>query len=225
MSTTIELKVPDLGNFSNIDVIEVLVSQGQQIAVDTPLLTLETDKATMEVPATAGGRGAISCASRVGDKVSAGSVILLLQTDAAAAGDSAGRSDFSPTAASGEGCVGLKSDLQNTASSSDEINTEVLVLGGGPGGYTAAFRAADLGKQVTLVERYPTLGGVCLNVGCIPSKALLHVAKVITDAEEMSAHGVSFGKPQIDINGVRGFKEGVVGKLTKGLAGWRSSAR
>jgi dihydrolipoamide dehydrogenase len=218
MSTTIELKVPDLGNFSNIDVIEVLVSQGQQIAVDTPLLTLETDKATMEVPATAAGV-VQSLRVKIGDKVSAGSVILLLQTDAAAAGDSAGRSDFSPTAASGEGCVGLKSDLQNTASSSDEINTEVLVLGGGPGGYTAAFRAADLGKQVTLVERYPTLGGVCLNVGCIPSKALLHVAKVITDAEEMSAHGVSFGKPQIDINGVRGFKEGVVGKLTKGLSG------
>jgi dihydrolipoamide dehydrogenase len=218
MSTTIELKVPDLGNFSNIDVIEVLVQPGQQIVKDTPLLTLETDKATMEVPATAAGV-VQELRVKVGDKVSAGSVILLLQTDAAAAGDSAGRSDFSPTAASGEGCVGLKSDLQNTASSSDEINTEVLVLGGGPGGYTAAFRAADLGKQVTLVERYPTLGGVCLNVGCIPSKALLHVAKVITEAEEMSAHGVSFGKPQIDINRVRGFKESVVGKLTKGLAG------
>ncbi|MDQ5877763.1 MAG: hypothetical protein QG638_495, partial [Pseudomonadota bacterium] len=124
MSTTIELKVPDLGNFSNVDVIEILVQPGQQIVKDTPLLTLETDKATMEVPATAAGV-VQSLRVKVGDKVSAGSVILLLQTDAAAAGDSAGRSDFSPTAASGEGCVGLKSDLQNTASSSDEINTEV----------------------------------------------------------------------------------------------------
>jgi dihydrolipoamide dehydrogenase len=218
MSTTIELKVPDLGNFSNVDVIEILVQPGQQIVKDTPLLTLETDKATMEVPATAAGV-VQSLRVKVGDKVSAGSVILLLQTDAAAAGDSASRSDFSPTQPSPDAAVGLKSDLQNLPPSGNEINTEVLVLGGGPGGYTAAFRAADLGKQVTLVERYPTLGGVCLNVGCIPSKALLHVAKVITEAEEMSAHGVNFGKPQIDINGVRGFKESVVGKLTKGLAG------
>ncbi|MDQ5946230.1 MAG: dihydrolipoamide dehydrogenase, partial [Pseudomonadota bacterium] len=218
MSTTIELKVPDLGNFSNVDVIEILVQPGQQIVKDTPLLTLETDKATMEVPATVAGV-VQELRFKVGDTVSAGSVILLLLTDTAAAGDSASRSDFSPTQPSPDAAVGPKSDLQNPASSGNEINTEVLVLGGGPGGYTAAFRAADLGKQVTLVERYPTLGGVCLNVGCIPSKALLHVAKVITEAEEMSAHGVNFGKPQIDINGVRGFKESVVGKLTKGLAG------
>ena len=231
MSTLIELTVPDLGNFSNIDVIEVLVSPGQQIAKDTPLLTLETDKATMEVPATAAGV-VQELRVKVGDKVSAGAVILLLQS-ATSTTDT-----LPPLQGEGRGGDGVRAESPGLpppiphptsplkgeerslpTPASNEINTEVLVLGGGPGGYTAAFRAADLGQQVTLVERYPTLGGVCLNVGCIPSKALLHVAKVITEAAEMSAHGVNFGQPQIDINGVRGFKEGVVGKLTKGLAG------
>ena len=198
-SQPIDILIPDLGNFSEVDVIELLVQPGQRIAKDTALLTLETDKATMEVPAPAAGV-VQQWYVAVGDKVSSGTRVLQLQPE--------GAGDAPPASAT-----------TGPATPAGEFDTDLLVLGGGPGGYTAAFRAADLGLSVTLVERYPTLGGVCLTVGCIPSKALLHIARVITDAGQLRSHGVVFGPPQIDLPGVRGFRDGVVGRLTKGLAG------
>ena len=229
MSHLIEVKVPDVGDFKNIPVIEVLVSPGDSINKEDSLITLETDKATMEVPAPAAGT-VKEIKVKVGDKVSQGSLILMLEADAAAgekesaptpaapvsaapASQSAAPAPVpaatAPAAAPASPASGIKAD----------IYAEVVVLGAGPGGYTAAFRAADLGKKTVLIERYPTLGGVCLNVGCIPSKALLHVAKVITEAGEMTHTGITFGKPKIELDKLRAWKTGVVGKLTKGLAG------
>jgi dihydrolipoamide dehydrogenase len=178
------LACPDLGNFQDVEVLEVLVKPGDVIAVDTPLVTLETDKATMDVPSTRAGT-VREVLVGAGSRVSQGTVLVRVETAAAPA---AGRV------------------------------TQLLVLGAGPGGYTAAFRAADLGLKVTLVERWGTLGGVCLNVGCIPSKALLHAAKVIDEARQMGAHGVSFGKAEIDTPKLRAWKASVVQKLTGGLA-------
>ena len=200
-----EIKVPDIGDFKNIPVIEVLVKPGQTVAADEPLVTLESDKATMDVPAPrAGVIGEVRL--KPGDKVSMGTVI-------ATWADAAGASAAAPAAAAKPAAAPAG------AVASGNLHAEVLVLGAGPGGYTAAFRAADLGKKVVLVERWPMLGGVCLNVGCIPSKALLHAAKVIDESHEMGAHGISFGKPQIDINQLRGWKDGVVKKLVGGLTG------
>ena len=200
-----EIKVPDIGDFKNIPVIEVLVKPGQTVAADEPLVTLESDKATMDVPAPrAGVIGEIRL--KPGDKVSMGTVIATW-ADAAVA---------SVAAAPG---AGTPSSAPARAVPAGDLHAEVLVLGAGPGGYTAAFRAADLGKKVVLVERWPMLGGVCLNVGCIPSKALLHAAKVIDEGHEMGAHGISFGKPQIDINQLRSWKDSVVKKLVGGLSG------
>jgi dihydrolipoamide dehydrogenase len=210
MSQIVEIKVPDIGGFKGVGVIEVAVKAGDTVAVEQTLITLETDKATMDVPSPAAGT-VKALQVKVGDKVSEGSVILLLESaEAAASAPAAPAPAAAPVAP-------VAAPTPAPAVAQGDMHAEVVVLGGGPGGYTAAFRAADLGKQVILVERYATLGGVCLNVGCIPSKALLHVAKVITEAEEVEHHGVSFGKPKIDIDKIRGWKESVIGKLTGGL--------
>jgi len=200
MSATVEVKVPDIGDFEAVDVIEILVKPGDRVEKESSLVTLESDKATMEIPSPAAGV-VNRLIVKIGDKVSEGSPILLL--DAAEAGAPAP----------------LDRGAGPSAAGAADITCEVVVLGSGPGGYTAAFRAADLGKQTVLVERYPTLGGVCLNVGCIPSKALLHAAKVVTEAEEMSPFGIDFGKPKFDVDKLRAWKASVVGRLTKGLAG------
>jgi len=256
---TREVAVPDIGDFKNIPIIEIAVKPGDVVAKDASLVTLESDKATVEVPSPEAGT-IKELKVKMGDRVSKGSVIAILEVaegSASAAppakqdkqvggsdgaegvdappakgvapvtpdpklpargqpangqanGAHAGKSPSAPAVAAGTGAA--KHPDAN-------YHAEVLVLGSGPGGYTAAFRAADLGKKVVLVERYARLGGVCLNVGCIPSKALLHAAKVITDAEEGSHLGLTFGKPKIDLDGLRKFKDGVVNKLTGGLAG------
>ena len=212
MSQIIEVKVPDIGNFKDVAVIEVMVKAGDTIEPEQSLITMETDKATMDVPSPAAGV-VQAVKIKVGDKVSEGSVILLLENSVATVPSAKpAMPSTSPVPSAHEAHIPVnvvKGDL----------HAEVLVLGAGPGGYTAAFRAADLGKQVVLIEKYATLGGVCLNVGCIPSKALLHVAKGIIEAEEAAHHGVTFGKPRIDINQIRAWKESVVAKLTGGLAG------
>lgn len=204
-----DVKVPDIGDFKDVPVVTVLVSVGDTVAAEDPLIEIESDKATMEVPSPAAGVVKdIKVAE--GDAVSEGSLILVL--DAAETAEAAPASAAAPAPAVAPAAVA-------GAAVKGDVHGEVVVLGSGPGGYTAAFRAADLGKKVVLIEKNPTLGGVCLNVGCIPSKALLHVAKVITEAEEAPHHGVTFGKPQIDLDGVRAFKEGVVNQLTGGLDG------
>jgi len=221
----IEVKVPDIGDFKDIPVIEVFVKPGDTVKKDESILTLESDKATMEVPSSHSGT-VKELKVKLGDKVSQGTVLLILEAEATAAQaappPAAPASAPAPPAAPAKPAAAgtLREALSSTLASLDaDLHAEVLVLGAGPGGYTAAFRAADLGKKVVLVERYPTLGGVCLNVGCIPSKALLHAARVIADAEEMGHFGVSFGEPRTDLDKLRGWKANVVGKLTKGLAG------
>jgi len=225
MSDTIEIKVPDIGDFKDVDVIEVLVKPGDAVEKETSLLTVESDKATMEIPSPAAGV-VKQMKLKVGDKVSEGTPILLLELAAAAAEAAAPDAQApvasAPAAPAGGGAAGVSpgaAPAPSAASGSADLHAEVVVLGAGPGGYTAAFRAADLGKKVVLIERHATLGGVCLNVGCIPSKALLHAAKVVTEAEEMSHSGIAFGKPKIDIDKLRGWKDAVVGRLTKGLVG------
>lgn len=206
-----DVKVPDIGDFKNVPVVTVLVSVGDTVAAEDPLIELESDKATLEVPSPVAGK-IIEIKVAEGDKVSEGTVILVLESaDAKAEATPKGTAD-APAAPQSVAATG-------TASGKGDVHAEVVVLGSGPGGYTAAFRAADLGKKVVLIEKYPSLGGVCLNVGCIPSKALLHVAKVITEAEDMASHGVSFGKPKIDLDELRAFKNSVVGQLTGGLSG------
>ena len=218
MSHLVEIFVPDIGNFDSVDVIEVHVKVGYSINVDDSLITLESDKASMDIPSThAGTVKAVTV--KVGDKVAKGTAILTLEAATAEAAPAA-KAD-APAAAPGAAAPQAVAPTPAAAASGpSDLHAEVLVLGAGPGGYTAAFRAADLGKKVVLVERYASLGGVCLNVGCIPSKALLHAAKVITEAEEMAEHGVSFSKPTIDIDKLRNWKANdVVGKLTGGLSG------
>src|SRR5947207_1830244 len=196
---TNEVKVPDIGDFKEIEVIEVLVKPGDTVAKEQSLITLESDKATMEIPSP--GAGTVqSIKVKVGDKVSKGSPILLLDS-------------------SGEEKPG-KEEKKETATpkASGEFDCDIVVIGAGPGGYSAAFRAADLGLRTVLVERYPVLGGVCLNVGCIPSKALLHTAAVMDAARALADHGVAFGEPKLDLAKLRAFKGKVVGKLTGGLA-------
>ena len=217
----VDLTVPDIGNFSDVTVVDVLVKSGDVVEVDTPLITLETDKASMDVPATAAGTLTEVLLKR-GDKVSKGSLIARLDAAATgAAGISAGpAAPTAPRAESAGDTVRMPAPQTGPAErAAGEFNrtAELLVLGAGPGGYTAAFRAADLGLKVTLVERWAELGGVCLNVGCIPSKALLHAAKVIEDADEMAERGIAFGAPEIDLPRLRAWKASVVGKLTGGL--------
>jgi dihydrolipoamide dehydrogenase len=206
----IEVKVPDIGDFKDVPIIELHVAPGAQIKAEDPLITLESDKATMDVPApTAGTVQAVH--AKVGDRVSEGGLILTLATGVTKpAAPARPHAPAAPVRA-----PAAKPVLDVRA----ELHAEILVLGAGPGGYTAAFRAADLGKKVVLVERWQTLGGVCLNVGCIPSKALLHAAKVVEEAKEMMAHGIAFGAPATDVIKLRGWKDGIVKRLTGGLAG------
>ena len=223
MSHPLEVRVPDIGDFKDIPVIEVLVKPGDVIKPEDSLVTLESDKATMDVPAPVAGT-VLEIKVKPGDKVSQGSLILILDAVAAAAGvvvaapPAAAAASPAPTAPQPAVPVAARPQPTGPAIAAD-LHAEVVVLGSGPGGYTAAFRAADLGKQVVMIERYPTIGGVCLNVGCIPSKALLHGARVISEAEEMSHFGLKFGKPAIDLAALRTWKDGIVGRLTKGLAG------
>ena len=234
---SLDLTIPDIGNFTDVDVVDVLVKPGDVIEVDAPLVTLETDKASMDVPATAAGRVTEVLLKR-GDKVSKGSLIARVE---AGAGAGASPSPASPaTAATAAPGADARAPAPRASVRADAVgdtvrmpsplarppgegagdaarSTQLLVLGAGPGGYTAAFRAADLGLKVTLVERHSALGGVCLNVGCIPSKALLHAAKVIEDAEEMGTRGIAFGEPKIDRARLRDWKASVVAKLTGGL--------
>ena len=222
MSQTIEIKVPDIGNFDSVDVIEVLVKVGDTISKEDSLITVESDKASMDIPASHAGV-VKELKVKVGDKVAKDSLILLLE-NAGAKNDAVEASQnkesspaqIIPTEKAPEKTV---APTPAVATGSNDMTTQLVVLGSGPGGYTAAFRAADLGLKVVLIERYSTLGGVCLNVGCIPSKALLHTAKVITEAQETAHHGVTFSAPQVDLDTLRNWKANdVVGKLTGGLA-------
>jgi len=194
-----EVKVPDIGDFKEVEVIEVLVKPGDTVSKEQSLITLESDKATMEIPSPGAGKVA-EIKVKVGDKVSKGSLILLLQGEAARIPEPPKATPSAPS-----------------PTTSADVECDVVVLGSGPGGYSAAFRAADLGLKTVLVERYPVLGGVCLNVGCIPSKALLHTAAVMDAARALADHGVAFGEPKVDLAKLRAFKEKVVGKLTGGL--------
>ena len=218
MTQVVEIKIPDIGDFKDVSVIEILVAPGDVVEKETSLITLETDKASMEVPSPQAGI-VKEIKVKVGAKVSQGSVILTLAV-AEQQLDPTG-SETTTETSDGKTVAAPAASIPDTASPQSipqgDIHVDVVVLGAGPGGYTAAFRAADLGKKVVLIERYSTLGGVCLNVGCIPSKALLHAAKVITEAEDVESHGIVFGKPQIDIDKLRTWKESVISKLTKGL--------
>jgi dihydrolipoamide dehydrogenase len=223
MSKLVEVIVPDIGNFDSVDVIEVLVKVGDTVAKEDSLITLESDKASMDIPSSDAGV-VKEIKIKVGDKVAKGTLILVLEAEAGANATTANTEapKAEPAAAPPQSAPASPSVSAPTPAApqgDNDITCEVVVLGSGPGGYTAAFRAADLGKKVVLIERYSTLGGVCLNVGCIPSKALLHTAKVITEAEETAHHGVSFGKPNIDLEQLRTWKANdVVGKLTGGLS-------
>lgn len=210
----LEIRVPDIGGHSDVNVAEVYVKVGDKINIDDNLIMLETDKATMEVPADKAGT-ITEVLVKVGSKINEGDVIIKVE----AAGETKSTDPAPVTKEMPVKEVAAPQAATAPAPVAGEISCDVVVLGAGPGGYTAAFRSADLGLNTVLIEKHPTLGGVCLNVGCIPSKALLHVAKVINEADEMSHHGVSFGKPTLDIDKIRDFKSGVVGKLTKGLDG------
>ena len=216
MSSVIEVKVPDIGDFKDVPVIEVLVKAGDSIKQEDSLVTLESDKATMEVPAPEAGV-VKELRVKLGDKVSQGSVILLLESDGTRA--PAPKAEAPAPAIAPSAPPAAPAPVSAGPRPSGAYDADVIVLGSGPGGYTAAFRAADLGKKVVLIERYTDLGGVCLNVGCIPSKALLHAARVLTEAQEMSHFGLKFEAPKIDLAALRAWKDGVVGKGTKGLAG------
>ncbi|WP_179402433.1 dihydrolipoyl dehydrogenase [Burkholderia guangdongensis] len=213
----IEVKVPDIGDFSGVDVIEVNVKPGDVIEKEQTLITLESDKASMEVPSDVAGT-VKEIKVKAGDKVSEGTVIAIVEAAAGAAAPAAKPAE-APKAAAPAPAAAAPAPQAGSYAGGADIECDMLVLGAGPGGYSAAFRSADLGMKTVLVERYSTLGGVCLNVGCIPSKALLHTALVIDEAEALESHGIKFGKPEVDLDTLRGFKEGVVKKLTGGLAG------
>jgi dihydrolipoamide dehydrogenase len=217
MSQLVEVKVPDIGDFKEVPIIELFVKPGDAIKVDDPICTLESDKATMEVPSNTAGV-VKEVLVKLGDKVAEGSV--LIQVEASAAATTAGaelQKAAAPAAATPATTTPAPTAAKHAGSA--DIECDMLVLGGGPGGYSAAFRAADLGLKTVVVERYATLGGVCLNVGCIPSKALLHVTAVMDEATHMSDLGVAFAQPAVDIDKLRAHKSKVVGKLTGGLAG------
>ena len=239
MANTLELKVPDIGDDTDVPVIELLVKVGDTVAKDQGLVTLESDKATMEVPASAAGK-VIELRVKLGDTVSAGSVVAVIETAgaddvaapavakgtapaaAAAPAPSAPAASAPAPAATGAASGPARPAAPAAASGTGrkaDIECRMLVLGAGPGGYTAAFRSADLGVDTVLVERYESLGGVCLNVGCIPSKALLHAAEVLVEAKHAEDFGISFGTPKIDLDKLRGHKDKVVGQMVKGLSG------
>ena len=220
MTQLVEVKVPDIGDYSDVPVIEIHVKVGDTIAVEDALVTLESDKATMDVPSSAAGV-VKELKVAMGDKISEGTVVVVLE----AAGDAAAPAPASapapaaapaPTAAPAPAAVVVPA---GSYSGPVDVECEMLVLGAGPGGYSAAFRAADLGMNTVIVERYATLGGVCLNVGCIPSKALLHTAAIMDEAQHMGSHGISFAAPTVDLDKLRDYKSNVVKKLTGGLAG------
>ena len=213
-NTPITVNVPDIGDFRDVDIIEVLIAPGDTIDIETPLITLETDKATMDVPSPVAGK-VIEVLTQVGDQISEGDPVAIVGSNESAA-LSPPPTDTPPTTTPPEAPA---PDSASSVMTDDVDSIDLVVLGSGPGGYTAAFRAADLGLKVALVERYPTLGGVCLNVGCIPSKALLHAARVIEETREMRPHGIDFGEPVINVTQLREWKEKVVGQLTGGLAG------
>jgi dihydrolipoamide dehydrogenase len=209
MSKLVKVEIPDIGDFSSVDVIEVLVSAGDTVAIEDALITLESDKATIEIPSPYAGT-IKKVSIKVNDKVSQGDIILEIETtDTATTVDTKASPEIDK--------VETAPKAKQAPASNCDIHAEVVVLGSGPGGYTAAFRAADLGKQVVLIEKFASIGGVCLNVGCIPSKALLHTAHIINEADEMSKHGVTFAKPDIDIEKLLGFKNKVITQLTDGL--------
>ena len=228
-----EIKVPDIGDFKEVEVIELLVKPGDTVKPEQSLITVESDKASMEIPSSHAGV-VKELKVKLGDKVAEGSLILLLEAANASvpvaaapssATSSAAASSASAPAATIPSASAAPAPVAASFAGHADIECDTLVLGAGPGGYTAAFRAADLGQRAVLVERYASLGGVCLNVGCIPSKALLHAAKVITEAEEMSHFGIKISRPEIDINALRGWKESVIKKLTGGLSGLAKARR
>jgi len=212
MPGLIEIRVPDIGDFKDVEVIEVLVKPGDAVAKEQSLIALESDKATMEIPAPEAGV-VRELKVKLGDKVSEGSAILMLEQGPGTAASEA------PKRAAAKSATPASAPAAAAPTANADVECDVLVLGAGPGGYSAAFRAADLGRRTVLVERYPSLGGVCLNVGCIPSKALLHTAAIMDAAGALAAHGVEFAAPKVDLGKLRAFKDKVVGKLTSGLAG------
>ncbi len=239
MSEVVTVAVPDIGDFEEVEVVEILVQPGDTVAADDSLISIESDKATLEVPAPCAGvvREVLVA---LGDRVSQGSAIVQLEAEPGAvvaaappaAASEPEASSLRPTRTAAEtpdvpavppsvvAAPGLRTPVSAAGPRTpSDLHFDVVVIGGGPGGYTAAFRCADLGRKVALVERHSDLGGVCLNVGCIPSKALLHVAEVINDARELGKHGVDFGEPNLDLAKLRGFKEKTVSRLTRGLAG------
>ena len=210
--STVEIRVPAIGDFKNIPVVEVHVKPGSILRQEDPIITLESDKATMDVPSPHAGK-LVELLVKPGDKVSEGTPIARMDV---AGADNAAQDKKAPAA---QVSAPITAPTAAAFSSAADVTCDVMVLGAGPGGYSAAFRAADLGLNVVLIERSPTLGGVCLNVGCIPSKALLHTAAIIDEAAALGAHGIKFGKPEINLDALRGHKDKVVGKLTTGLAG------
>ena len=220
----IEVKVPDIGDFKEVEIIELLVAVGDTIKVDQSLITVESDKASMEIPSSHAGV-IKELKIKVGDKVAMGSLMLMLESAEAVAPSAAPAPAAAPAAAPATPAAAAAAPAPAAVAApvaagfdgKADIECDTLVLGAGPGGYTAAFRAADLGQKVVMIERYATLGGVCLNVGCIPSKALLHAAKVITEAEEMSHFGIKMSSPEIDLDSLRSWKDGIIKKLTGGL--------
>lgn len=221
---TVQITVPDIGDFADVEVIEVLVSEGDELALEQGIVTVESDKASMELPADQPGK-VVRVLVKVGDKVNQGTPLVEIEPSGQTQENQGEASEAkeSPAAGTTSGTTSSTAPVSSTAKSNTDakadIECDVLVLGAGPGGYSAAFRAADLGLKVVLVERYPTLGGVCLNVGCIPSKALLHNVAVLDEARELAKNGISFGEPDIDLSKLRTYKDGVIGKLTTGLAG------
>jgi dihydrolipoamide dehydrogenase len=230
-----EVRVPDIGDFTDVPVIEIHVAAGDTVELDDPLVSLESDKATMDVPAPRAGTIA-QLRVKIGDRVSEGSVLLVMEEGGEEPGDddesaestSDGGDDESAESTSDADATTTAEPAHPPAPTPEpngEYDAHLIVIGAGPGGYTAAFRAADLGLKTILIERHDRLGGVCLNVGCIPSKALLHAARVVAEAEEMSAHGIAFGKPKIDPNALQAWKESVVARLTSGLDGLAKQRR
>jgi len=212
MARQVEVKVPDIGDFKDVEVIEVMVKPGDAVAKEQSLITLESDKATMEIPSPQAGV-VQSVEVKIGDKVSEGALIVLLSQSAEEPAPAPPKAPETPPQVRPSSAI-VREEPRRKA----DLECDVLVLGAGPGGYSAAFRAADLGMKTVLVERYPTLGGVCLNVGCIPSKALLHAAAIADAARALAEHGIAFGEPRIDLDRLRAFKDKVVGRLTGGLA-------
>lgn len=212
----VEVKVPDIGDFDAVEIIEILVEEGESVDKDQDIITLESDKAAMEIPSSHAGKIS-KLHVQVGDKVAEGDVILTVEAEAEAEPAAAEEKPAPAEDTTEKAAAPTPTPAQHDGDA--DMHVDVVVLGSGPGGYTAAFRAADLGKKVVLIERHKRIGGVCLNVGCIPSKALLHTAEIITEADHMSANGVSFGKPDIDLKKLVNWKDSVVEKLTGGLTG------